>query len=141
MAATDDVTFTYTGVTPYTTTLNGNSDYVTAVQFTLQAQRGSNIVSNSMLYTYETPVFTDSNPYLSFADWYAQKLVPLLDSIVLTYKWKSDLRAKLDALDSAPTARPLSITGTTVAEVTAASTPPVAPAVIATPAASTSTTA
>lgn len=111
--AANDITYSYTDIYCTTGTVDGHSDVVLAVQFAFKAERNGKTVQNAILYTYEDPIFDDSNPYTAFDDWKSQKMYGLLDSLVLAYKWKSDLRAKLDAADKNLTLRPIEETITT----------------------------
>ena len=93
---TDNVVFSYKDVNCLVGEVNGNADAVVGVQFTFVATRGDIVASNSMLFRYDQPAYTEEAPFLSFDEWKAQKLYPLLDVLVEAWKWKSDLIAKLD---------------------------------------------
>lgn len=105
----EDIKFAYADVVPYTRVYGDYQDFVSSVSFKLTATYQGTTLFNQFSYTYEEPVFDAANPYLGFEDWMKNKLVPLLDSLVLAYKWKTDLKNKLETVVNATTPRPVVI--------------------------------
>lgn len=96
--ANENIVFAFENVICKTGEVGGNKDAVVAIDFTFTATQGENKLSNRTLFRYDQPVYTSVAPFLTFDEWKAQKLYPLLDALVEAYKWKTDLINRLNQL-------------------------------------------